>query len=66
VACWTGFIRERLGRPGFFNGFERSQETLNNKYMKQTESKKEWKKPELKALSLACECTAYSGVEQES
>jgi len=34
--------------------------------MKQIESKKEWKKPELKALSLACECTAYSGVEQDS
>jgi hypothetical protein len=46
--------------------FEQSQKKLNNKYMKQTESKKEWKKPELEALSLACECTAYSGVEQDS
>jgi hypothetical protein len=47
-------------------GFEQSHKKSNNQYMKQTESKKEWKKPELKALSLACECTAYSGVEQDS
>jgi hypothetical protein len=57
---------ERSNHTPIPNGFEQSQKKLNNKYMKQTESKKEWKKPELKALSLACECTAYSGVEQDS
>jgi hypothetical protein len=28
--------------------------------MKKAKSKKQWKKPELKAVSLSCECTAYA------